>query len=159
MEVALPSLESGLPQDIPRPLDQDYLGQVLELLQDRTKTLVELPELAEFFFVEDLSHDPEALVPKKMDHEGAVTALKSALAALRELGDWDVETLEGVLRPLAPTLGIKTGQLFGAIRVGVTGRMAAPPLFDTMAVLGRDRCMDRLRVALEALESAAGIEG
>ena len=144
MEVALPSLESGLPQDIIRPLDQDYAGQVLSLLQERTKTLKELPELAEFFFVEDLAHDPKALVPKKMDHEGAVTALKSALAVLTELRGWDVETLEGALRPLAPTLGIKTGQLFGALRVGVTGRMAAPPLFDTMSVLGRDRCIDRL---------------
>ena len=70
-----------------------------------------------------------------------------------------METLEGALRPLAPTLGIKTGQLFGALRVGVTGRMAAPPLFDTMAVLGRDRCLVRLRAALETLESAAGVEG
>ena len=159
MEVALSSLESGLPQDIIRPLDQDYAGRVLSLLQERTKTLKELPELAGFFFVEDLSHDPKALVPKKMDHEGAVTALKSALAVLTELRGWDVETLEGALRPLAPTLGIKTGQLFGALRVGVTGRMAAPPLFDTMAVLGRDRCMDRLKAALEVLESAAGVEG
>ena len=70
MEVALPSLESGLPQDIIRPLDQDYAGRVLDLLQERTKTLKELPELAEFFFVEDLFHDPKALVPKKMGPRG-----------------------------------------------------------------------------------------
>ena len=44
-------------------------------------------------------------MPKKMDHEGAVTALKSALAVLTELRGWDVETLEGALRPLAPDFG------------------------------------------------------
>ena len=159
IDVALPPLESGLPQDIARPLDKDYAGRVLDLLQERTKTLKDLPELAEIFFVEDLSHDAAALVPKKMDQEDAAAALKAALAALLEMQDWDAETLEGALRPLAPELGVKTGQLFGALRVGVTGRTAAPPLFDTMSVLGKDRCLGRLRDAVSTLESAAGVEG
>jgi glutamyl-tRNA synthetase len=48
-------------------------------------------------------------------------------------------------------LGLKAGQLFGAIRVAVTGRTAAPPLFETMNVLGRERCLARLRAAAETL--------
>ena len=59
------------------------------------------------------------------------------------MGVWSTESLEGEIRPLAEELNIKTGQLFGAIRVAVTGRKAAPPLFETMAVLGRDRCLAR----------------
>jgi glutamyl-tRNA synthetase len=46
---------------------------------------------------------------------------------------------------------LKTGQLFGVLRVAVTGRTAAPPLFETMAVLGRDRCMRRIAAALKML--------
>jgi glutamyl-tRNA synthetase len=56
-----------------------------------------------------------------------------------------------VLRPLAVELGLKTGQLFGVLRVAVTGRMAAPPLFQTMAVLGKERCLRRIEAALAKL--------
>ena len=62
-----------------------------------------------------------------------------------------IEALEAVLRPLAVELEIKTGELFGALRVAVTGRTAAPPLFQTMAVLGRERCLRRIRAALDKL--------
>jgi len=48
-------------------------------------------------------------------------------------------------------LGLKTGQLFGALRVVVTGRTVAPPLFQTMAVLGKERCLQRIEAALENL--------
>ncbi|GAI41888.1 unnamed protein product, partial [marine sediment metagenome] len=59
--------------------------------------------------------------------------------------------LESVLRPLAVELGLKTGQLFGTLRVAVTGRTAAPPLFQTMAVLGKECCLRRIEAALARL--------
>ena len=68
------------------------------------------------------------------------------------MGSFDREVLEGLLRPLAQELGIKTGQLFGALRVAVTGRTAAPPLFETMEVLGRDRCLTRITRTMEMLQ-------
>ena len=55
--------------------------------------------------------------------------------------------------PMAEELGLKTGELFGAVRVAVTGRTAAPPLFQTMAVLGRERCLSRLDRAIARLSS------
>ncbi len=70
-----------------------------------------------------------------------------AVERLEGLEPWDAATLEGLLRPMAPELELTTGQLFGALRVATTGRKAAPPLFDTMAVLGIERCMARLRAA------------
>ena len=70
---------------------------------------------------------------------------------LQDLEVWSAEHLEGELRPLAEKLEIKTGQLFGAIRVAVTGRKEAPPLFETMEVLGRDRCLPRLRLSARLL--------
>ena len=53
---------------------------------------------------------------------------------------------------LAEELGLKTGELFGAIRVAVTGRTAAPPLFETMAVLERERCVERIQTAIALLQ-------
>ena len=55
------------------------------------------------------------------------------------------------LRPLAEELRIKAGKLFSPLRVALTGRIAAPPLFETMAVLGRERCLRRIKVAVERL--------
>ena len=56
-----------------------------------------------------------------------------------------------MLRPLAVELELKTGQLFGTLRVATTGRTAAPPLFQTMAVLGKERCLRRIEAALNVL--------
>ena len=66
---------------------------------------------------------------------------------------FDVAILEDVLRSLAEQLGLKTGTLFGAVRLAVTGSTAAPPLFDTLAVLGKDRVMKRLSKAVSTLEN------
>ena len=59
---------------------------------------------------------------------------------------------EELLRPLAVELGLKTGQLFGMLRVATTGRTAAPPLFQTMVVLGKKRCLKWIEAALDILQ-------
>jgi glutamyl-tRNA synthetase len=61
-----------------------------------------------------------------------------------------------VLRALAEELGLKAGQLFGIIRVAATGKAVSPPLFETLAVLGRARTLERVDRAIEALASLAG---
>ena len=87
-----------------------------------------------------------------MSQESTTEALKTAQPRLEQLKVFDAESLEALLRPLAVELGLKTGQLFGALRVAVTGRTAAPPLFQTMAVLGKERCLKRIEAALDRLD-------
>ena len=147
-----PFLERDLPAEVARPIPGDYLAQVAPVVQDRLKTLGESASLTEFFFAESLTYDPALLVQMGMDRQGALAALERTLAALEPLPSFDAGALEGVLRPLAAELGVKTGQLFGALRVAVTGLTAAPPLFETMAVLGRERCLARLTRASLALK-------
>jgi len=113
---------------------------------------------------EKIDYDAGLLLGKKLTKETAVAALEAALQRLTDLGaDWDgtgrdaeklakdAQSLEEVLRPLADELGLKTGEFFGLLRVAVTGRTAAPPLFQTMAVLGRERCLRRIEAALRKL--------
>lgn len=157
--VALPVLESKLPAEVSRPLDRAYAERVLPLIQERIKTLEELPDMAGYFFSDHISHEPSSLIPKKMDRNAAISALKTALEALGTLDSWDPDSLEALLRPLALRLGIKTGQLFSALRVTVTGRTAAPPLFDTMSVLGKARCLMRIQDALNLLSSSMSASG
>ncbi|MDY6916894.1 MAG: glutamate--tRNA ligase [Chloroflexota bacterium] len=150
---SLPFLEDGLPQTVTRPISRDYLRQVVPLLQERVKVLSELPALSEFFFVDDLDYDRRSLLAKGMDRDTAVVALQTSRDLLQDC-PFDAASLEGLLRPLAADLGMKTGALFGLLRVAVTGRTAAPPLFETMAVLGRDRCLKRIESAVAALMEA-----
>jgi glutamyl-tRNA synthetase len=131
--------------------DEEYVQKALPLVQERARTLAEVTELAQFFFVDELDYEPKLLVGEKMSREATTQALKAAQQKLTQLSAFDADSLEGVLRPLAAELGLKTGQLFGALRVAVTGRTAAPPLFQTMAVLGKERCLRRIEAALARL--------
>ncbi|MDP2663768.1 MAG: glutamate--tRNA ligase [Dehalococcoidia bacterium] len=148
---ALPWLDKDLPAEVKRPLSPDYVRQILPLVQERAKTLAEIPELTGFFFVDELDYDSGLLVGKNMDRQTAVRALETALLRLKGLEKFDEESLETLLRPLAVELGLKTGQLFGVLRTAVTGRTAAPPLFQTMSVLGSERCLGRIEAALKRL--------
>ncbi|MDE2838344.1 MAG: glutamate--tRNA ligase [Chloroflexota bacterium] len=142
--------EHGLPASA-RPVDHDYLSTIVPLERERLKRLAEAPEMLSFFFEERLDYDPSLLVPKGLDTEATRAMLEAALATADGADDWSVAALETAYRALAEQLGARTGQLFGAIRVAVTGRTAAPPLFDTLSVLGKERCVSRLRAALAAL--------
>jgi glutamyl-tRNA synthetase len=80
--------------------------------------------------------------------------LETALAELGELAGFTDESLENVLRPMAEKLEVKTGQLFGTLRSATTGKEVAPPLFQTMVVLGKERCIKRISEALGVLDQA-----
>jgi glutamyl-tRNA synthetase len=126
---------------------------VATLVQERTKILGELGELCDFFFMESLSYSPTELVPKGMDTAATIDAMKAVREALETAEPWDATALESVTRPICERLGLTAKQLFGVLRVALTGRTAAPPLFDTMEVLGRTRCLRRLADATQTLES------
>ena len=121
---------------------------MVPLVQGRLKLLAESRELTEYFLSDDLRYEPALLLQKNMSEDGTLQALTEAEACLNQLPDFGAATLETKLRALAEQLEIKTGQLFGTLRIACTGSKAAPPLFETMAVLGRQRCMDRIARAI-----------
>jgi glutamyl-tRNA synthetase len=135
--------------------DRTYLAKVIPLIQERLKTLTEAAELIDFFFVDDLSYDAQMVAGKQLTPDQARTALERSLSALEGHADWSHEALEGLLRPMAEELALKTGPFFGVLRIAVTGRTVSPPLFETMEVLGRERSLKRVRDALRALAQAA----
>ena len=164
VERALPFLDRDLPASVARPLPKDYMMQIAPLMRERVKVFRGTPALggvaaeegiaeqAGFFFVDELEYDTNMLLVKGMDKQKAASGLRAAKERLAGCA-FEHDALEGTLRPLADELGVKTGMLFGTIRIAVTGRTAAPPLFQTMAVLGRDRCMRRIDSAISRLKS------
>jgi len=125
--------------------------RVARLVQERITTLNDAPALVDFAFREPAEYDPALLIQKKMTREDTLRALDAARDALEAVEPFSEQALEATLRPLAEALGLKVGQLFGAIRVAVTGRTVAPPLFGTLELLGRDEVVARLRRAEELL--------
>jgi glutamyl-tRNA synthetase len=148
-------LERDLPAHIPRPLDRAYVEALTPLVRERIELLSQVTPLVDFFFEYDIPAPPieEFLARRwKDDRAGVTRALEAALEALEELDDWDAGTLEGTLRGVAEAQGVKAGDLFTPIRLAVTGRTVAPPLFETMELIGDELCLVRLRGALDALQ-------
>ena len=131
--------------------DLATVRRIAPLVQERLKKLSEAVEWTDFFFTAELDYDPQLLIGKKMTAEESLAALARARETLVSLPAFDEEALEPALRARAEEMGLKAGQLFGVIRVAVTGKKVAPPLFGTLTVLGREKALQRLDKALEML--------
>ncbi|MDP2675463.1 MAG: glutamate--tRNA ligase [Dehalococcoidia bacterium] len=139
-----------------RPVDRDVLARIAPLIRERIKLLAEAAEMADFFFVEgELDYATETLLGKKFagDTPGAAAALQAVVVRVEGSEPWQHEALEGVIRPLSEELALKAGDLFGLIRVAVSGKTVSPPLFETMAMLGRERTLERLASAVRRLQA------
>jgi glutamyl-tRNA synthetase len=127
---------------------------VAPLIRERIKLLAEAPAAADFFFLPQLApYDPAELIPPKGgDAAMARRVLQTALEVLASV-HFDHDSLGQVLRAAAASLGLKAGPMFQPIRVAICGRKNAPPLFETMVVLGREVCLERIRQAEASLQS------
>jgi glutamyl-tRNA synthetase len=131
------------------------LQPLVPLVQERLKTLDEAANWLDFFFEDRLEYDPNLLVGKKMDAAGSLRALQQARTVLANLSRFEADTIEPALRSLADALELKVGQLLGIIRIAVSGRQVAPPLFETLAALGQERTVARIDCGLDALSKLA----
>ncbi len=136
-------------------VSSEKLLAVTPLIRERIKLLRDAVSAADFFFLPQLApYDPAELIPQKGDAALARRVLEHALEVLPTV-NFDHDSLDQALRAAASQLGLKAGQAFQPIRVAVCGRKNAPPLFETMAVLGRELCLARIRQAEASLQSLA----
>ena len=147
---------AGVVGERPDRGERRRLLAIVPLVRERIKLLTEAPSLVDFLFRETLDYQSDLLVGKKMDVEGSRAALVEARRELEAASTFDPDHLEASLRPLAERLGLKAGQLFGVLRVAITGKTVAPPLFESMALLGKERAMERVEEAVKRLEVMEG---
>jgi glutamyl-tRNA synthetase len=150
-----PEAEGGMPDSVARPLDRDYLKTIIPLVHERLKLLTEGTDTLDFFFADNVNPAAEDLPGRKMDAELTKRALTAALELCKTASPFEPEHLEAEYRALAEKIEMKPGQLFSPIRVATTGKSFAPPLFDTMAAIGQERCVERIEKAIGILRSAA----
>jgi len=131
--------------------DAAKMLKVTPLIRERIRLLNDVLTAADFFFVEQLAHyDPAELIPQKGDAAMAKKVLEKGLEVLGKT-EFTHDALDQWLRAAAQELGVKAGQMFQPIRVAVCGRKNAPPLFETLEVLGPDTTLKRIREALQKL--------
>lgn len=130
---------------------REKMLQIAPLIQERMKLLRDVSTVADFFFVRQLPpYDPGELIPQKGDRAMAEAVLEKARAVLSDVA-FDRASLESALRTGGSEMKVKAGQMFQPIRVAVCGRKAAPPLFETLEVLGRETCLERIDQAIALL--------
>jgi glutamyl-tRNA synthetase len=142
---------------VPDPCPEDVrarLRRIVPLVQERLKRLEDVIEWTAFLFGEIKTPAAEQLVGKKMTPEESLEVLRRAQSLLAGTEPFEPGTMEPPMRALAEELELKAGQLFGIVRWATTGQQVAPPLFESLAVLGRERALARLDAAEAALAAA-----
>jgi glutamyl-tRNA synthetase len=130
--------------------DEPYKKQILSLVQDRLKTLADLPMMTNYFFQEP-TPDWEMIVTNKQLKKlepPEIKALLEAAAAALETSEFDAASLQNTLNSLLTTTGQKPGVLFSLIRLAVSWAPFSPALNDTLAALGKEAVLARLRTVI-----------
>ena len=131
-------------------VDAETVRRMTPLIRERMVKLTDCVGLTDFFFVDELHYDAQLLIQKGMTADQARQVLADSQDLLR-VTEFAETALEPVLRAKSEQVGLKARQFFGTLRIAVTGREVAPPLFGTMEILGRDKVLARISRARELL--------
>jgi glutamyl-tRNA synthetase len=134
------------------PADRARLATMADTLRERAKTLKEMVEVGRFYFERPAAYEPAA-ARKLLTAEGA-RRLQAIIARLESAPAFVAADIEAIHRELTAALDLKLVDLAQLSRIAVTGRTASPPIFDVLALLGRDESLVRLRAARVAAADA-----
>lgn len=132
--------------------DDATLNRIAPLIIERISTLDEALDFAGFFFQEEVEPAAGDLVAKGLTAQQSAQVARKILTTLQNCASLAQAEVEPLLRALVEELGLSLGQVFGILRVAVTGQKVSPPLFETMEIIGRDKVMRRVSRAIELLE-------
>lgn len=133
-------------------VDEKKLLKIAPIIQERMVTLDEAPGMAGFFFKDEVTPAPADLVGSKMTPAESAAAAHRAYDLLASLPEITLQSAEPPMRTLAEELGLSAGQLFGILRAAVTGQKISPPLFESMAIIGKEQVLKRIASAIWMLE-------
>jgi glutamyl-tRNA synthetase len=151
-EALVPLLQQAGLKDEVATVSDDWLAQLVVLVKERAKTLVEMVDWVRPYFGQAVAFDEDAA--KKFLTPAIAPVLQKVAARFETLSAFSKQTLEHSFKALVEEEGMKMGQLAQPVRVALTGRTASPGLFEVMEVLGRERTLFRLRKGIERAQTA-----
>jgi glutamyl-tRNA synthetase len=129
-----------------------FLLKIMPLIRERLVTLDDVVPFVGWFFKDEVSPAPESLIPKGLDAPKAATVARAIYDILKDLPTLNHTACEPPLRALVEEMGLSANQVFGFLRVAVTGQTVSPPLFESIELLPRALVLRRVQNALEILE-------
>jgi glutamyl-tRNA synthetase len=123
--------------------NREYVSSVVDVLRERFNLFSELPDKARYFFFE-----PELEDKARAKLTENLVTVRDLLPVLEALPDWTHASLETVLKGFAESKGLKLGAVMQPLRAALTGRLESPGMYELMLVLGREKCLERVRKAL-----------
>ena len=132
-----------------QPRSPGWLVEVVRTLQERSKTLVEMAEAAEFYFRSDFAMDEKAA--KKHLTAAIKEPVQMLMAKLESSPELDEKGLEEIFKEIIAVKGIKLGALAQAVRVSLTGRAVSPGIYEVVKILGKEEVLKRLAKAPEKI--------
>ena len=127
-----------------------WFAELAPLVAERVRRMTEIAPSVRFLFADEVTIDPDAAA-RALSGPDAARALDAAAEALGALGEWTTAAVEDALRALPTALELKPKAVFQAVRVAITGELVSLPLFESVALLGPDTALARLRTARELL--------
>ncbi len=134
------------------PVEDETLLKVTPLIRERLVTLDDCLTFASFFFREEVEPNPDDLIAKGLDAKKSAEVAKRAYEVFSSLSDLSHQNAEPPMREYVEKSGLSASQVFGVIRVAVTGQKVSPPLFESMEIIGREKVLKRLQNAIRILE-------
>jgi glutamyl-tRNA synthetase len=130
----------------------EWFHKTVDLLRSRVRLLPDFATWARAFFTDDFPRDPAAIA-KFWKDEKTLSLLEKLAEALAALPEWNLDACDHATRKVAEEGGVKAGVLINATRVAIVGQAVAPPLFDSMVVIGQQKVVTRLRDAVRTLRN------
>lgn len=142
-------------------VDDARLLKLAPVVQTRITRLADVVPLAGFIFADPAAFQPapaEKIIQKKMDAASSVVILEKSLALIETLPSFDTNTLLEAFSAVTTEWGVNNSQLFGVLRVAVSGQTISTPTFETMELLGKEESVRRIELAIETLRAAIPAE-
>ena len=133
-------------------VNDDMLIKIVPLIRERLVTLDDCLSFGGFFFKEDATPNPDELIAKGLDAKQSAEVARKSHEILSGVSDFNHATTEPPMRAYVEQSGLSPNQVFGIIRVAVTGQKVSPPLFESMEIIGKEKSLERLKRAIETLE-------
>jgi len=137
-------------------VDNEKLLQIIPIIRERLVTFDDALSFAGFFFKEEIEPAMDDLIGKNLTVAESAKVAKRTYEILSVLDEITPESAEPPMRILVDELDLKAGQVFGILRVAVTGQVVSPPLFESMKIIGKAKILERLKKAIEILEGIPG---
>lgn len=133
-------------------VNDDVLLKIIPLIRERLTTLDDCISFGAFFFKDEVTPVAEDLIAKGLDAKQSAEIARRAYQILEAQPDLSHERCEPPMRAYVEESGLNANQVFGILRVAVTGQKVSPPLFESMEIIGREKCLQRIQNAIGVLE-------